>query len=301
MTSPERRRRIALGVLFVLIVATGYVLFRPGPGPRDMLACLPPGDGPSLYVDVALLRRTGALGLLGLDNAPQEPDYARFVQSTGFDWRKHLDRAVVRFSGEDRFLIVAGTFDRARLAAYAKASGGRCAGELCTLQGSGPDRQVSFVPLRRALLGVATSRDPLAAALISWRGSTPAFDPPLTPLWLHLPGPFLKPREGLPPGFSAFLSSMEGAERALLTLESAAGAFQITLAAPCRDAPGAAAIAKKLADSTDLLKRLIAREGKEPAPTEPAAVLSNGSFRADGATVRGRWPLPPKFLESIAR
>jgi hypothetical protein len=290
-----------LGALFVAIVGAGFFYFRPGPGPRDMLACLPPGDGPTLYVDAALLRRTGALGLLGLDNAPQEPDYARFVQATGFDWRKHLDRAVVRFSGEDRFLIVAGTFDRARLAAYAKSSGGRCAGQLCTLQGSGPDRQVSFVPLRRGLLGVATSRDPLAAALLAWGASPAPFDPPLTPLWLHLPGSFLKQRDGLPPGFSAFLSSMEGASRALLTLELASGGFQIALAAPCRDAAAAQSVAGKLAGSTDLLKRLIAREGKTPAATEPAAVLSNGVFQADGASVRGRWPLPPKFLESIAR
>jgi hypothetical protein len=301
VTPSERRRRILLGTLFIAIVAAGFLFFLPGPGPRDMLACLPPGDGPTLFIDVALLRRTGALSLLGFDAAPQEPDYLRFVQSTGFDWRRHLDRAALQFRGDDRFLVVSGRFDRARLASYAASAGGRCAGQICTLQGSAPDRQISFLPLRRNLLAVATSRDPLAAALLSWRASTPGFDPPSTPLWLHLPGSFLQPREGLPPGFSAFLSAMQGASRAIITLELGPSGFEVALAAPCPDPGKARSIAAKLTSSTELLKKLIAREGKIPAPTEPAAILSSGAFRADGATARGRWPLPPNFLQSLAR
>lgn len=290
----------ALFLACVLAAALWYFLMRPAPAAR-MMALLPAGDGPTLFVDIALLRRAGVLEKLAGQAGAEEQEYRRFVEATGFNYRTDLDAALLRFRQSDTLIVAAGRFDLEKLKTYALANGGRCAATLCSVQGSAPERQISWMPAGRGMLAVAVSADPMAAALVGGGGEKPAFRPPDSALWLHLPGSELRAREGLPPGLSAFLSGLEGATRAMLSVKRDGADFAVALEAPAPAAAQAGVIAARLTDSTEMLKKLLARENRKPDPGDLSGVLAAGKFRAEGSVVRGWWPIPAAFAERIGR
>lgn len=297
----KQRRRIALGaVLLVLIVGSLY-LFRPEVPPAAMLGCLPPGDGPVLYVDVALLRKTGLLDQIAGQPGAEDPEYKHFVAASGFDYRRDLDAAMIELRPGTALMVLKGRFDPDRLMDYAWVNGGRCAGGFCSMQGSRPERRISFHPLGGRLMALAAGTDPMGAATIKKNASAPSFEPPAAPIWMNLPGSALHAEPELPPGITAFLEALNGAQRALLTVEMSAGGFEVVLAAPCASAGEAKAIAQRLSSATATLKDLIARSGKTPEPASPAVVLSAGRFSADQTIVRGKWPLRKAFFEGLAK
>lgn len=63
-------------------------------------------------------------------------------------------------------MVIDGEFDFDKLEAYAKASTGRCANHLCSMTGSTPQRQISWLPLKGGMLGLAVSTDPMAAGAL---------------------------------------------------------------------------------------------------------------------------------------
>lgn len=277
--------RILLAIVAALILGgASWYFIRPIAAP-ELLAALPPGVAPTLYLDVRALRAAGVIEKIAGPATLEDPEYKRFVAATGFDYRRDLDAVVVQSRPGDTLMVVAGSFDLDRLAAYAKANSGRCAGQLCSLQGSSPQRQVSWIPLRRRVLGLAVSPDPMAAALLAGNSTHPAIPVPRGPAWLHIPGSALQPGAGLPPGLSALLSALEGAQYAQLS----ANVSEITLEAPCPSHEKAAALAARLAGTTQTLRNLLARE-KSP-PNAFANTLAGGEFRADALILRGRWPL----------
>ncbi|HZC66684.1 MAG TPA: hypothetical protein VE545_08940 [Candidatus Dormibacteraeota bacterium] len=89
-----------------------------------LLEHAPDGTIGVVYVDVAELRRSPfAQKLFAWAPKPQaDPDYARFIQETGFDYERDLDRvayaAAKRGPQSTWFAIADGTFDRKKLAAY---------------------------------------------------------------------------------------------------------------------------------------------------------------------------------------
>ncbi len=268
----------------LILAAAGWYLFRPVTA-ADLLKTLPPGEAPTLYVNVNALRAGGLLEKIAGPAALEDPEYKRFVAATGFDYRQHLDAVLIRIHPNETFIVAAGSFDLDRLAVYAKANGGRCAGELCAMQGSGADKQISWTPVRRRVLGLVVSADPMAAALLAGNSTPAAFRLPAGPAWLHVPGPALKPGGGLPPGFSALLSALDGATYAQLS----ASGTEIVLEAPCDSQETAAKLADRLKETTRTLRNLLAREKAEANPL--AATLAGGEFHAAAASVRGRWLL----------
>ncbi len=269
--------------------------------PSAMLACLPPGDGPVLYVDVSLLRQTGLLEQLAGKPGGEEADYRKFVDSSGFDYRRDLDAALVQWRQGTALFVLRGRFDEERLAAYARANGGLCAKEFCSLPGSVPQRRISFQPLRRRVMALAAGADAMGAAAIRERASQPAFVPPSAPLWICLPASSFHAEPDLPPGISAFLEALDGSNRAILTVETSTNGFTLQLSAPCKSTDRAKTVAERLTRATSTLRDLIARSGKAPEPSSPAAVLSAGMFRVEQAAVHGNWPLSRAFFEGLGK
>jgi len=297
----ENRRLILLGCAFAAILCAGVYFFWPGLPPAAMLACLPPGDGPVLYVDVSLLRKTGLLEQLAGKPGGEEADYRKFVDASGFDYRRDLDAALVQWRNGTALFVLKGRFDEDRLAAYAQSNGGLCAKKFCTLPGSVPQRRISFQPLGRGVMALATGSDAMSAAAIREHASRPAFVPPSAPLWICLPASSFHAEPDLPPGLSAFLEALDGAQRTILTVEMNAGGFALALNAPCASQDQARMIAARLMRATATLKDLIARSGKAPDASSPAAVLAAGTFHVERTAVRGNWPLSRAFFEGLGR
>ena len=56
----------------------------------SMIHCLPPDQATHMYIDVSALRGAGVMGLVAGTKTEEEPDYRRFVEQTGFDYRNDL-------------------------------------------------------------------------------------------------------------------------------------------------------------------------------------------------------------------
>jgi hypothetical protein len=119
--------------------------------PELLFSRFPAEDAMALSMDVAALRKSGLLD----SKAPAEPDYKAFVDGTGFDYRRDLDTLAASFSKTGNYFIARGRFDFDRLRAYAVRQGGSCFDSLCRVQGSQPERRISFLPLRSDTLALA--------------------------------------------------------------------------------------------------------------------------------------------------
>jgi hypothetical protein len=96
---------------------------------NDLLAQLPPDASAVVYLDFDALRQSPFLAEL-YKWAPQtkaDPDYAQFLQSTGFNYESDLNRVGVALlkHGKDTslFAVADGRFDRKKISEYASQSG----------------------------------------------------------------------------------------------------------------------------------------------------------------------------------
>jgi len=147
--SSAKRALIAVVVLVLLAaVAVGIYLYRtrrplpPASAGKlpDIMSLLPPDAPVVVYIDASALRGlqgsplAAALGIAG-PTPQQDRDYLQFVQATGFDYTRDLDRAAIALwpagiatpanpMGDDRSLILAeGRFDPKKIIAYALRTG----------------------------------------------------------------------------------------------------------------------------------------------------------------------------------
>jgi hypothetical protein len=266
-----------------------------------MLACLPPGEGPVLYVDVGLLRKTGILEQLAGKPGGEEADYRQFVEASGFDYRRDLDAVLVERRRGTALFVLKGRFDQERMETYVRTNGGLCARSFCSLPGSVPERRISFQPLGRRVMALSAGTDSMGAAAIHEHASQPGFDPPSGPVWISVPASSFHPEPDSPPWLNVLFEALQGAQRAVFTLEVHADGFALVLNAPCGSSAKAKEVADRLTNTTAGLKDLIARSGSAPEPSSPAAALSAGTFRAEQATVRGNWPLSRAFFEGLGK
>jgi hypothetical protein len=304
------RNKLYLGVLLValIVVCAGVVgglawwRWRGLSGTSELLARVPAvDDAVVLYVDFDALRRAGALGVFSGPKTPEEPEYSDFVKATAFDYRRDLDAAIVAFRPEARYFLVRGRFDWRKLEDYARSQAGACRNSLCRMQGSAPERSISFFPLRTDVLALAVGRDASAASNLMNRNSPGGLaSVPSYPLWLSVPGSRLREAGRLPSGTRLFAKVMERAERLVLALSAKEGGFDAVLEAECIAAADASRIVGDLQSLTRLLNEMIAQEKQSPNPGDLSGVLTAGAFRSEGPRVLGRWPLPGGFLESLA-
>jgi hypothetical protein len=124
------RKKLVPGLLMLgIVVAFGWFYFRSHQrdsqsAREDLLAHLPADSTSVVYLDLQELRTSAFLSQI-LAWAPQpqpEEEYGKFVQATGFNYERDLDRVGVSFSGSAQspktMAVAEGRFDRKKIEAY---------------------------------------------------------------------------------------------------------------------------------------------------------------------------------------
>jgi hypothetical protein len=273
----------ALIAVAILVAAAGagiafylHRLHRPaelissGP-PPDLMSQLP-ADAPALaYANLASLRAiensplAAGLGLAGA-NADQDRDYKEFVERTGFDYSRDLDRAAMAFwpvsgdgtpqsASKGRTLAIAeGRFDAEKIKAYALASRGhvteRNGRTMYEVPGTPPVAFEFLSPSRIAIssgpnaaellnLAVTKSRDPVMESLVGRVAGAPIFAAARTD---NLPGDAYANLRNAPQ-LERFARSVQG-----LTMAAKPNGenISVSLDAQCNSVPNAIAIAAQI-------------------------------------------------------
>jgi hypothetical protein len=256
---------------------------------------LPTRNATVVRVDFKSLRKGGLLALLAARPGLEEPEYRTFVESSGFNYQKDLDDAIISFAPDATYFILRGRFNWAKLETYAKANGGACYQDLCHLPGSQPDRRISFLPLEHNLMAMAVAHDDTAAAALKDRIPGRAIDQPKDPIWVSVPSSALKQTASLPAGTKLLASAVAGADSIMLTAGAAGGdGYAAHLEAVCASEKEARAMATELQKLTTSLKA-VARQ-----PDDLTGLLIAGSFQQSDKKVFGFWPIQKKLLENLA-
>ena len=133
----KRPAIIVVCLAVVVLAATGYYFLHRGPAARDsmpgtapaLLSLLPPQAPYVIYADLEALRSSAFLNrLIALAPTPNEdPEYAEFVRSTGFDYSRDLDRVAIAIYPTAPLptvvTIAEGRFDQKKIIAYALRTG----------------------------------------------------------------------------------------------------------------------------------------------------------------------------------
>ena len=124
------RKKLVPGLLIlVAVLASAWLYFhshgRDSQSAREELLSHLPADSTSVvYMDFQELRASAFLSqILAWAPRPQmEEEYGKFVQATGFDYERDLDRAGVSFSGSAQspktMAVAEGRFDRKKIESY---------------------------------------------------------------------------------------------------------------------------------------------------------------------------------------
>ena len=263
--------------------------------PRNLLSRFPAEDSLVLSADVTLLRRGG---FLNSSKATPEPEYKAFVDGTGFDYRRDLDSVVAAFSGSGTYFIVQGRFDWKKLEDYAQRNGGSCYQQLCRMQGSTPERRISFLPLRSDAMALAVSTSDLAATNLT-RPRAPIATPlPGSPVWISVPGAELRRQAAVAPNLRTMLMTLGAADRILITFDATSSGIEARLDATCRTDVDAKVLASQLRLATSELKEAQSRSDAAKKD-DLITFLTSGAFEDTGKRVTGAWPLPKTLLDSV--
>ena len=128
MRNPKSLLILAIGLGLLLAVLFGYLHWRSSDrlALREQVLLLTPVDAKAvIFFDLAEVRSSPFLVQLfaWAPHPPPDSDYARFVEGTGFDYERDLDRlaiAISRQGSSSRVVAVAeGRFDRKKIEAYA--------------------------------------------------------------------------------------------------------------------------------------------------------------------------------------
>jgi hypothetical protein len=287
-------------VLSIAAIAIGIYSWRSRSlSNANLLKRLPSSDAVVVFVDVDALRRAGALKTLDGSKTGQEPDYKNFVASTGFNYVRDLDTAMVAFAPTGRYLLLRGRFDWKKLQSYVESQHGRCANSVCRMVGSTPERHISFFPLQPNVMAMGVSTDDFAAQRLATPGAGSDNPMPGAPVWVSLPPSVLRSNESLPEGTKMFAHSIDNADSVILGLEPEGARMALKLDVLCRDEKDAAEVASQLARITSVLREMIQREHQTPNAGDLSGVLTSGSFRANGRRVYGYWPIERKFVDNM--
>jgi hypothetical protein len=263
--------------------------------PRYVLSRFPAEDAAVLSADFSSLRRGG---LLNESKTPLEPDYKKFLDGTGFDYKRDLDSVTAAFATSGNFFIARGRFDWKKLRGYVAQQGGSCYQDLCRMQGSAPDRHISFLPLRADTIALAVSTNDLAAARLTNAGQPVTGNIPAGPVWLSVPGSALRGRDALPQRLRAMLSALQNTDRVIVTLQSSGSGIEARMEASCKTPADAAVLASQLRIATSALKDALAAD-KQNQNDELATMLRSGTFDENGPRVTGRWPVQKGLLDAL--
>jgi len=296
----KSRLIVAIPAAVALAVAGGLIWrYTRTPSTASLLQRLPTQNAAIVSIDFDALRRDGILQMLENSKVGEDVEYRNFVRQTNFNYQRDLDSAVAAFAPTGKFLLLRGRFDWKALAAYVAAQGGKCDADLCRMQGSTPERHISFFPLGSHLMAMAVSPDDSAALRLRTATTSPVPALPDGPVWVSIPIAALQSGESLPDGTRAFARTLSQAETLTISLAPDGRRLAARMTVVCRNEMDAADAALQLTHVTDLLRQMIARERQKPNPNDLSGVLTAGSFRPDGRRVLGYWPIERAFLESM--
>lgn len=269
--------------------------------PSDLVGYLPTANASVVYVDVQTLRRSGILAMLAGSRAAEEPDYQQFVQATKFDYRQDLDAIAAAFKDGRVYFALHGRFHWANLKDYAVAQGGSCHNDFCVVQGSQPNRRISFYPLKSDVVAMAIGPDDFGAYQITDRSRTLAPAQPKEPVWAVVPAVALQRMDILPAAAKSYVPALAGAEQIVFSIDAdPAQQLQLGVHVTCKDATAASALLTQLETTTKALRELLAHQRPKPDPSDLSGVLMAGTFRRDERQVYGVWPIPKPFLDAVA-
>jgi hypothetical protein len=267
--------------------------------PAAMLKRLPSDDALVVYVDFAALRAGGILQMLDGSKVGEDPEYRAFVAKTEFDYKQDLDTAMVAFGPTGRYMLLKGRFDWKSLSNYVRSQDGSCNNWFCRMQGSAPERRISFYPLQSGVMALAVSTDEAAALRMSTVDPRPDREVPGAPVWVSIPPSIVRSGTSLPEGTQMFARSLERAQAVTLSVAPEGNNFAARLNVRCANEGDAVALAEQLTKTTKLLQELIQREGQQPNPNDISGFLTSGAFRPVGARVQGYWPINRALLEHL--
>ena len=294
--------QLAIMVVALCVAAVAVARWWRISAPYDaarLISTLPAEKATVVYLDTAEWRRSGMLALLAGSKAAEEPDYRKFVDETGFDYRTDLDALAAAFVDNRVYATLRGRFSWKQLTAYAESQGGECHYSVCTMLGSTADRNISFYPLKSDVLALAVSTDPRAVSSIG-TGSKLQMSVPRDPFWISVPATTFNRPEAFPVGTRAFLSPLAHAEKIVFAAGPQGDRLQLRLEVACATPDAAAELVKQLTGVTGLLKSMIEREHMTPNPRDLSGVLVAGTFEQRQSTVIGTWPVERGFVEALA-
>jgi len=295
--------QLALLVVALCVAAVGVVRWWRVSAPYDaahLVALLPSEKATVVYIDTGLLRQSGLLDLVAGPKAVEEPDYRKFVDLTGFDYRRDLDAVAAAFVDNHVYVTLRGRFQWKQLNAYAESQGGECRYSVCNMPGSNFERNISFYPLKSDVLALAVSSDPRAVTSIGPGGRQLQLAVPPEPVWMSVPASVFNHLDNFPDGTRAFLSPLTHAEKVTFAAGPKGDRLQIRLEVACPTPAAAADLAKQLSSVTSLLKDMIERQHMTPNPRDLSGVLVAGAFEQSQSTMIATWPVERGFIEALA-
>ncbi len=270
--------------------------------PEALLLRLPTQDAVVAGVDFDALRGAGLLRLLTDAKVAQDAEYVTFVRESGFDYQRDLHYVLVSFAPDGEFFLIRGAFDWSKLRDYASRQKGSCAGALCRMAGSTPDRKISYLPLSRDWMALAVAPEEGAAARLEKPGPQDDVTVPREPVWLTFSAGALRHAASLSGSSRLFATAMMDAERVTITAGAGSHAeIEARLEAICRDAQQAGALTAQLQGLTNVLKTAAQQDGPGNAPDGLSTVLGSGTFAQAGSHVAGQWPIPRALLTTITQ
>ncbi len=287
----------------VLLGASAYWFHSKPYDASRLVQMLPPDRSIHVYLNVAALRSAGILDTIAGSKSLEDAEYRKFVDDTGFDYRKDLDELAIAFRDGDVFYAAQGRFNWDKLAAFAPSHGGKCDQFICTTPGSQPGRNVSYYMPRSGTLALATSRTASAGDMVgpgTWHDAPMIGD---AGLWVSTPPFVFADLNKMPAGTRSFFSPLAQANAAIFTLGKASNGrdgFELHMDVKTRDADAAKKMAAQYQEVTSLLVKMLERDNMHPNPADLSGVLVAGKFEAVESQVIGTWPISKAFVESLA-
>lgn len=269
--------------------------------PSNLIVYLPTANASVVYIDVDAMRQSGILSMVAGSKAAEDADYQQFASETKFDYRQDLDAVAAAFKDGRVYFALRGRFHWSNLKDYAVKQGGSCHNDFCVLAGSQPSRRISFYPLKSDVMAMAIGPDDFAAYQVTTQSVKLALAPPKEPVWALIPAVNLQGMDSLPTAVKSYVPALQGAEQIVFSIASdPSSQLRLSVHVTCKDATAASTLLAQLDATTKALRELLARQHRQPDPTDFSGVLVAGSFRRDERQVYGAWPLPRAFVNAIA-
>jgi hypothetical protein len=246
------------------------------------------------------MRDAGLLDQLVGRSVDEDPEYRQFIVQSGFDYKTDLDQVLGKLTENSSYFVLTGRFDWRHLIDFANKSGGRCHNGECQVQGSRPDRLISFYPIRKQVMALAvgsTGYEAMRIKLARARDTDAAL--PADPIWIRASGSILRNTGKLPEGTRQFAKLLGETDSVMLRLGPDQERFLAAVEVNCKSAEAAAVLKTKLEDLTGMLRKMIAQEKQVANPNDLSGILTAGTFAREGKQVQARWPVLRSFLQTL--